>query len=304
MNHDRTKVVYLAGPMRGYAQWNFPAFDLNRDYLVEHGFTVISPADLDRNVGFDSLDSSSVFTESDFQDAMRRDYAALLRCDSIAFLNGWEKSRGANLERQFAEKLGLIKYRVDAESDYLEREVIVGVAGVARSGKDTLANRLVARLGFERRAFADTLRNVLYATNPIVETASAGPRRVQEIVDDIGWDDAKVRYSEIRELLQRLGTEGGRVHIAEDVWNRAIFEKPHGPRLVIPDVRFPNEADAIHARGGIVVRVTRDGYEPINGHVSETAYSDQDFIVENNGNIEDLYYTFLQGWHTMEELAL
>ena len=296
MTQDRTKVVYLAGPMRGYEQWNFPAFDLNRDYLIEHGFTVISPADLDRNVGFDSLDSNSVFTEADFQNAMRRDYDALLKCDSIAFLNGWEKSRGANLEHQFAEKLGLIKYRVDAATDYLEREVIVGICGFARSGKDTLANELVTRLGFERRAFADTLRNVLYSTNPIIETASAGPKRVQDIVDDIGWDEAKMQYSEIRDLLQRLGTEGGRVHIAEDVWNRVVFEKPHGPRLVIPDVRFPNEADAIHARGGMVVRVTRPGYEPINGHISETAYSDQDFIVRNDGSIEDLYYMFLQEW--------
>ena len=42
-------VTYLAGPMRGYKDYNFPAFDAARDQLVKEGWRVISPADIDRH---------------------------------------------------------------------------------------------------------------------------------------------------------------------------------------------------------------------------------------------------------------
>ena len=45
--------IYIAGKMRGIPYYNFPAFDAARDRLRECGFSVVSPADLDRDVGFD-----------------------------------------------------------------------------------------------------------------------------------------------------------------------------------------------------------------------------------------------------------
>lgn len=289
------KKIYLAGPMRGYAKWNFPAFDKNAYYLRNQGWDVLSPAEMDRAIGFDENDPDVVFTEQDFYYAMRRDYEAILKSDAIAFMPGWEGSTGAKLERDFAGKLGLTMYRVDADKEYLEREMIIGLCGFAQTGKDTLANELVARLGFERRAFADTLRNVLYELNPIVYGDGPGNvERVQDLVDAWGYERAKIEHPEIRALLQRLGTEAGRKYIAEDIWSRVVFENAHGPRLVIPDVRFPNEAKAIKDRGGIIVRVTREGYTPINAHVSEIAYTDQDYLLENNGTPEELFELFLQ----------
>ncbi|MHB1850453.1 MAG: DUF4406 domain-containing protein, partial [Acidimicrobiales bacterium] len=44
--------IYIAGPMRGVKDWNFPAFDAARDLLVAAGWEVVSPADLDRAGGF------------------------------------------------------------------------------------------------------------------------------------------------------------------------------------------------------------------------------------------------------------
>ena len=46
--------------------------------------------------------------------------------------------------------------------------MIIGISGYARSGKDSVANILVQDFGFERRAFADKLREALYALNPII----------------------------------------------------------------------------------------------------------------------------------------
>jgi len=224
---------------------------------------------------------------------MRRDYAALLECSAIAFMPGWENSRGARLERDFASRLGLKMYRVDSTSEYFEQEQIIGIAGFAQSGKDTLANYLVENHGYTRVAFADTLRGMLYETNPIValvyDENYREITRVQNVVNAIGWEGAKAEYPEIRELLQRLGTEAGRKHIADDIWSRTVFERPHAAKLVIPDVRFPNEAKAIKDRGGTIVRVKRNGYEPINAHVSETAYDGFDIVVENNGTPEEMF---------------
>lgn len=283
--------IYVAGPMRGYEKWNFPAFDANSEFLRSLGWETISPADIDRGIGFDENDEDAVFTETDFREAMKRDYAALIGCDAIAFIPGWENSTGAKLEREFGAKLELDFYRVDEAAGYFEKEMLVGIAGFAGSGKDTLAEQMVKKLGFSRGSFADTVRNVLYATNPVVGFTVV-PTFLQDAVNYLGWEKAKYSYPEVRGLLQRLGTEGGRNHISDSVWVDALFNSPHAARLVIPDVRFPNEAEAIKKRGGIIVRVNRDGYEPINSHVSETAYSGQDFVLYNDGTPEDLLTQF------------
>ena len=44
--------IYVAGPMRGFPLYNFPAFDAAAAELRRHGHTVISPADHDREMGF------------------------------------------------------------------------------------------------------------------------------------------------------------------------------------------------------------------------------------------------------------
>jgi len=98
--------VYLAGPMRGYDQFNFPAFDAAAERLRQLGHTVFSPAERDRGIGFDetknSLEGFSV------TDAMQADLAYIIRpeTDGIVLLPGWEKSKGANIEKTVAEAVG------------------------------------------------------------------------------------------------------------------------------------------------------------------------------------------------------
>ena len=166
-------------------------------------------------------------------------------------------------------------------------QLIIGICGFAQSGKDTLAEQLVKFHQFERKGFADALRGILYALNPLVPgTDGFTPTRVRTIVGILGWERAKTEVPEIRALLQRLGTEGGREHLGEDVWVNAVLGQPHSRRLVIPDVRFPNEAAAIKARGGHIIRVTRPfhtGSAPVNTHVSETAYTGGDVVISNDG---------------------
>ena len=71
---------------------------------------------------------------------------------------------------------------------------------------------------------------------------------------------------------------------------KALLDGGMPARLAISDVRFPNEADAIRAFGGLVVRVERPGVGPINGHESEIALDGYDFdlVVVNDGTLDEL----------------
>lgn len=115
--------VYIAGPMRGYPQFNFPAFDACRDYLLSIGWEPISPADMDRTEkGFDpttpDFDPDAEY-DFDVADALRRDFEAISHCEGIVFLPGWEGSKGANAERMLGQALDLqpIVYHPDAHFD-------------------------------------------------------------------------------------------------------------------------------------------------------------------------------------------
>jgi len=253
--------VYLSAPMTGVPDFNYPALDAASELLRSHSHVPVSPADMDREGGYTTK-----------QAALRRDLVALCSCDAIAFLPGWERSAGALLERHVAESIGLPCYRVTESRFY--RESLIGIAGYARTGKDTLA-AIFERYGYERRGFADPVRAILYALDPLVRIDD-GVASVAQLVDAFGWEEAKA-YGEVRALLQRLGTEGGRRHLGENVWVDTLLRTPSAGRIVVSDVRFPNEADAIRERGGIVVRLTRPGVSALNDHPSEHALDDYEF---------------------------
>lgn len=165
---------------------------------------------------------------------------------------------------------------------------LVGLWGYAGSGKDTAAEALVAD-GWRRDAFADRMRTALYALNPKV----VGSARVSDLVADFGWDRAKRECLEVRELLQRFGTEAGRSVLGENVWVDALMRNVQpGERVVVTDMRFPNELAAIRGAGGLTVAILRRDYGPVNGHVSETALADLglfDVVLENDGTVADLH---------------
>jgi hypothetical protein len=96
---QKEDTVYLAGPMRGLPDFNFPAFDKARDCLTERGWNVISPADMDRADPDDAKDQTKF--------AARDTKAIIEKCGTIALLPGWECSDGATAEFFLARWLGL-----------------------------------------------------------------------------------------------------------------------------------------------------------------------------------------------------
>jgi len=110
--YPRPKFVYVAGPMRGLPQFNFPAFDQARDHLVSDGYAVISPADIDRASGFTETEDDPAFTVDLIKKFVLRDFHALYfmdarHGDAIALLPGWESSTGAYAETGLARWLTL-----------------------------------------------------------------------------------------------------------------------------------------------------------------------------------------------------
>lgn len=168
---------------------------------------------------------------------------------------------------------------------------LIGISGVARSGKDTFGKHLEA-LGYKVLAFAEPMRAAARAIDPVVGTNLLGDLvNYSGAVDTYGYDEAKARFPEMRRFLQRLGTEFGREQLGENFWvDTALQNWSPGMFVAITDVRFRNEAKAIKSRGGIVVRVERDGIAAPNDHISEHDLDDWDFdlMIDNNGTIGDL----------------
>ena len=106
--------LYLSGPMSGLPEFNYPAFKTAAERLRSKGHTVVSPHELPA----DCLGCANIGHEHSWAEHMRVDLAALLTCDVIVLLEGWQQSRGAQLEKTVAEAIGLrvIDYALIASS--------------------------------------------------------------------------------------------------------------------------------------------------------------------------------------------
>lgn len=171
--------------------------------------------------------------------------------------------------------------------------MIIGFSGYARSGKDTVASMITdIDSSFKIKKFSGKLKQVA----SILTGIDASLFESQSVKDSPlhGWevtDYGVTRPMLVRDLLQRLGTEAIRNGLHNDAWVNALFcNYMQGDNWLITDVRFPNEYAAIKKWGGIVVRVNREGVEPINGHSSETALDNHsfDFTIDNNSSTEAL----------------
>ncbi len=170
--------------------------------------------------------------------------------------------------------------------------MIIGLTGYAQSGKDTLANILVEQYGFKRVAFADPIRDFCYEVNPVIGHVANEDTLLRTVVDRDGWETAKQNQS-VRRLLQNVGV-AARNQFGELFWVAQALSPTkisEGDKVVITDVRFVNEAEAIKMfPDSQLWRVKRPGYGPVNNHVSESEMEDYkvDQIFYNAGTIEDL----------------
>ena len=113
---------YLAGPMSGIPQFNFPLFEAAAEQLRVSGYNIISPAELDDVVtrsaalrSLDGLTETGTVNHQTWGDFLSRDVKIIAdKTKGIIFLPGWEKSRGARLEAHVAVLCGHIFRRYTA----------------------------------------------------------------------------------------------------------------------------------------------------------------------------------------------
>jgi len=92
---DREMRVYIAGPMTGIKDYNFPAFNAMADKMRAAGWHVENPAD------------HGLVPGAEWGDYLRYDIGCLASCEAIMLLPGWTASRGARLEVSIAKELGV-----------------------------------------------------------------------------------------------------------------------------------------------------------------------------------------------------
>lgn len=170
--------------------------------------------------------------------------------------------------------------------------MIIGLNGEAGSGKDTCAAYLVENYGFTRYAFADAVREVALAIDPLVPMYD-GIQRLSYVVNALGWDRAKREIPEVRRLLQVVGTNGGRMVLGENCWVDIIearLQQELPARVILTDLRFGNEAEYVHRKSGHVVEIIRPGnpYAIAKNHASEQFTPDADYILHNDDTLESL----------------
>ncbi len=145
---NRPLRVFISGPMSIKKLFNFPAFDEARDKLKAAGYDVVSPADLDREAGFDPtkwkehgyfgcrgveckyglcIAERSGWTWRpkwfDLYAAMKRDSEELRKCDGVALLDGCEESEGARQEAAAATDVGITAVPIEDWLAFSEEEV-------------------------------------------------------------------------------------------------------------------------------------------------------------------------------------
>ncbi len=101
-----------------------------------------------------------------------------------------------------------------------------------------------------------------------------------------------------RLILQLLGTEGGRDVIHPNIWvNATLGNLKPTDKVIVTDVRFPNEVSGIKNKGGIVIRVVRPSKISTSTHPSETSlndYNQWDYVIVNDGTLEQLEYKTIE----------
>ncbi len=173
--------------------------------------------------------------------------------------------------------------------------MLIGLVGQKQVGKDTIANHLIKNYNYNKYSFADPLKE---ACKHIFRLTDEQLYKDKEIPDP-RWNNVTPR-----KLLQVVGTQLFREELINQIpelaelknttWihNFELWYKDNKDiNIVIPDVRFGDEADIIKKNGGILIRVNRGEFNTKDLHKSEQELNDikTDIIINNDSSLDDLH---------------
>lgn len=167
--------------------------------------------------------------------------------------------------------------------------MIIGVCGKKFSGKSTVARLLHNATGYEVVSFANKLKDVCCVLSGCTrEDLEDYDFKENELVPDyLRPYCLNAEKPTFRAFLQHFGSEVMR-GINDNIWIDCTLSNC-GSDVIVSDVRFPNEAKAVKARGGIVIKVVREGCGG-DSHCSEVSIDEivPDIIIENNSDLKAL----------------
>lgn len=173
-----------------------------------------------------------------------------------------------------------------ALAQVFQKRKLIGLAGPAYCGKDTVGKILREQFPVRTASFADPIRDMLRKTFNL--TAEHFYGSLKEV--PLPWLNKSPR-----QLMQTLGTEWGRGLVHEDLWLMLAEQKikqyhDSGYHAAITDCRFENEATRIRQAGGVIWHIQRGDVKSVSAHKSEAgvAYRFGDTIIDNNGTLEQL----------------
>lgn len=179
------------------------------------------------------------------------------------------------------------KNKIYIKKDLPNNVKLIGISGLAHTGKDTLANFLKEkRKEIVIESFATPIKEIMVNYFGFTRE-QVYDQRLKEIEDKF-WNITP------RKLMQLIGTEMFRKNFRYDVWVK-VFEKKilNNPNnfFVVADVRFNNEAEMVIRNNGIVIKILRNSDNVVNmSHESEKGIDENlvHIFLDNNGDLNDL----------------
>ena len=192
--------------------------------------------------------------------------------------------------------------------------MLIGLIGQIGAGKNTAAN-IFADNGFTIDSFAKPLKDIVSHLfqwdRKLLEGDTVESRKWRETRDD-EWTKELGFPVTPRCILQLIGTELGRNIICDNFWITLLCKRSENKNIVVSDVRYENEYNAIKNKGGLIIRITRNNNVPeyynkiknmrnyseikkyMEGNYPKVHSSDYssihlkaDYDVDNDGNIDE-----------------
>lgn len=171
----------------------------------------------------------------------------------------------------------------------MKNKMIIGLAGKARSGKDTVGRYLVLHHNFHRLAFADPLKTAMAATFGV---------SVEDFHCDKLKDAVEPHWGMTRRAMLQQGADALRSQFGQDLfvrrWLKTLLDLPVAEHVVVTDVRSDAEAETVKSLGGRILVLRRSGAGLIGDdsqHHTERGIRPElvDAYLDNDGNKRQLH---------------
>jgi len=175
--------------------------------------------------------------------------------------------------------------------------MILGLNGLKGSGKDTVAAYLIKEYGFERRAFADPMKKSMAAFLGVdfhMIEQWKNDLHIKIVVEDDRNPSKHIAEKNFRTGVQDYAEDGHRGVFGQNFWLDWTLPKDafySGRKIVVTDVRYPNEAMRIHNCDGFVVNIVRPDLTSDDSHKSEQPLENReiDFKLVNDETLDVLF---------------